>query len=91
MKNLNIARYSGFDCVAENKQPTIRAILKYIDQPSILVIQSQCEGKHFFLLRLIRKTCKKERVKLNENKASQVSDIPVNSFLHNVVKWPNMI
>ena len=48
VKNLTISRYSQLDSVAENiTEPTLRAILRYKDHPSILAITSQCEAKTF--------------------------------------------
>ena len=48
VKNLNISRYSEFDPVTENiADPTLKAIFKYKDHPSILAIQSHCEKETF--------------------------------------------
>ena len=78
VKNLNISRYCELDTVAANiTKPTLRAILKYKDHPSILAIQSQCRAKTFHFTEVETEGIKKEILKLNKNKASQVSDIPL--------------
>ena len=78
VNNLNISRYSEQDCVAENMtKPALGAILKYKDHPSILAIQSHCEAKTFRFTEVNVEDIKKEILKLNKNKASQVLDVPV--------------
>ena len=43
-----ISRYREFDSVTENiTDPTLKAIFKYKDHPSILAIQSNCEKETF--------------------------------------------
>ena len=50
VKNLNISRYSEFNPVTENiADPTVKAIFKYKDHPSIIAIQRNC-GKETFCL-----------------------------------------
>ena len=45
VKNLEINQYSNFDPVINHvKDPTLRAILKYKDHPSILEIQNNCKN-----------------------------------------------
>ena len=46
VKNIEINQYSNFDPVIKNvKDPTLRAILKYKDHPSILAIQNKCKNQ----------------------------------------------
>ena len=67
--------------IAENiTEQTLRAALKYKHHPSILAIQSQCEAKTLRFTEVNADDTKKEILKLNKNKASQVSDIPVKSY-----------
>ena len=57
VKDLNISRYSEFDPVTENiADPTLKAIFKYKDHPSILAIQGIVKKKHFVSQRLILNT-----------------------------------
>ena len=87
VKNLNISRYSEHDSVTENlTEPTLRAILKYKNHASILAIQSQREVTTFLITEVNAKDIKKEILKLNKNKASQISDIPVKVIKDNVDK-----
>ena len=45
VKNLEINQYSNFDPVINHvKDPTLRAILKYKDHPSILATQNNCKN-----------------------------------------------
>ena len=46
VKNLEINQYSNFDPIINNvKDPTLRAILKYKDHPSIVTIQDRCKSR----------------------------------------------
>ena len=46
VKHLEINQYSNFDLVINNvKNPTLRAILKYKDHPSILAVQNNCKNR----------------------------------------------
>ena len=54
VKKLEIHQYSNFDLVIYNvKHPTLRAILKYKDHPSILTIQSKCKNRIKFAFKEI--------------------------------------
>ena len=76
VKNLNISRYSEFDPVTENiADPTLKAIFKYKDHPSILAIQSNCEKETFSFSEVNIDNIKKDILKLDKNKSSQHSDI----------------
>ena len=81
----NISKYPELYSVPENMtEPTLRVILKCKDHPSILAIQNQCEVKTFCFTEVNAKDIKKEILKLNKNKASQVSDILVKVINNNV-------
>ena len=85
LKNLNISRYSEFDPVTENiADPTLKAIFKYKDHPSILAIQSHCEKETFCFSEVNNKDIKKDMLKLHKNKASQHSDIPIKIIKENL-------
>ena len=85
VKNLNISRYSEFDPVTENiADPTLKAIFKYKDHPSILAIQSHCEKETFRFSEVNIEDIKKDILKLDKNKASQHSDIPIKIIKENL-------
>ena len=78
VKNLNISRYSEFNPVTENTaDPTLKAIFKYKDHPSIRAIQSNCEKETFHFSEVNMEDIKKDILRLDKNKASQRSDIPI--------------
>ena len=84
-KNLNISRYSGFDPVTENiANPTLKAIFKYKDHPSILAIHSHCEKETFRFSEVNIEDIKKDILKLDKNKASQHPDIPIKIIKENL-------
>ena len=78
VKNLEINQYPNFDPVINNvKDPTLRAILKYKDHPSILAIQNICKNQiKFASEEMDLASIEKETHNLKINKASQSSDIP---------------
>ena len=82
VKNLNISRYSEFDPVTENT--TLKAIFKYKDHPSTLAIQSHCEKETFRFSEVNIEDIKKDILKLDKNKASQHSDIPIKIIKENL-------
>ena len=85
VKNLNILRYSEFDPVTENiADPTLKAIFKYKDHPRILAIQSNCEKEAFLFSDVNIEDIKKDILKLDKNKASQHSDIPIKIIKENL-------
>ena len=85
VKNLNISRYSEFDPVTENvADPTLKAIFKYKDHPSILAIQSHCEKETFYFSEANIEDIKKDILKLDKNNASQHSDIPIKIIKENL-------
>ena len=86
VKNLEINQYSNFDPVINNvKDPTLRAILKYKDHPSILAIQNNCKNRiKFAFEEMDLASIEKEIHNLKTNKASQSSDIPTKIIKKNV-------
>ena len=67
------------------KGPTLRAILKYKDHPSILAIQNNCKnGIKFAFEEIDLASIEKEIHNLKMNKASQSSDIPTKIIKENV-------
>ena len=85
VKNLNISRYREFDPVTENiTDPTLKAIFKYKDHPSILAIQSHCEKETFRFSEVNIEDIKKDILKLDKDKASQHSDIPIKIIKDNL-------
>ena len=49
IKNLKICQYSNFDPIAQNiEDPTLKAIVKYKNRPSILTIKAKYKGNNKF-------------------------------------------
>ena len=78
VKNLNISRYSEFDPVTENIADPPK------DHPSILAIQSHCEKETFRFPEVNIEDIKRVILKLDKNKASQHSDIPIKIIKENL-------
>ena len=71
VKNLNISRYSEFDLLTGNiADPTLKAIFKYKNHPSILVIQTNCEKETFCFSEVNIEDIKKNILRLDKNKDS---------------------
>ena len=83
VKNLKIPQYSNFDPIAQNiEDPTLKAIGKYKNHPSILTIQAKYKGRIIFFCR--SNYIEKEIFDLETKKASQISDIPPTIIKENV-------
>ena len=92
VKNLNISRYIEFDPVTENiTDPTLKAIFKYKAHPSILVIQSNCEKETFRFSKVNIEDIKKDILRLDKNKVSQHSDIPIKDIKENLDIFANFL
>ena len=77
VKNVKIPEYENLDRNFENvEDPVLRAILKY-NHPSITVIKEKAKNSVFSFYEVDKDKIKKEINRLNKNKASQKSDIPV--------------
>ena len=79
VKNLNIANYENCDSLAENiDDPTLKAIAKWRNHPSILAIASEYKNRANFSLNFVSKEDVLTEIKvLDVSKAIQESDIPV--------------
>ena len=83
--NLDISRYSEFDPVTESiADPTLKAIFKYKDHPSMLAIQSHYEKETFRFSEVNIEDIKKDILQLDKNKASQHSGIPIKIIKENL-------
>ena len=76
-QNLKISRYTNEEPIVSNiNDPTLKAILKYRNHPSITAIQNKCKIKDSFnFVEVDQQQIEKEILKLDANKASQSSDI----------------
>ena len=79
MKNLNIPNYEGCDPLSDNiEHPTLKAIVKWRNHPSILTITSEHENTPKFSFNFVSKEHVLEEIQmLDSSKAIQESDIPV--------------
>ena len=85
VQNLDISRYSNDEpLVSNNNYATLKAILKYRNHSSIIAIQSKCKDKgNFNFSEVDQKQIEKEILKLDVNKASQSSGIPIKGLKEN--------
>ena len=79
VKNLNISNYENCDSLAENiDDPTLKAIAKWRNHPSILAIASEYKNRASFFFNFVSKEYVLTEIKmLDVSKAIQESDIPV--------------
>ena len=87
VQNLNIARYTSEESFVDNiSDPTLKAILKYRNHPSIIAIRKKYKiSECFKFTEVDQKDIEKEILKLDVNKASQSSgDIPTKIVIENV-------
>ena len=79
VKNLNISNYENYDFLAENTDdPTLKAIAKWGNHPSILAIAPEYKYRAKFSFNLVSKEDVLTEIKiLDVSKAIQESDIPV--------------
>ena len=82
VQNFDISRYSnGEPLVSNTNDATLIAILKYRNHPSIIAFRSKCKDKdNFNFIEIDKKQIEKEILKLDVNKASQSSDIPIKAL-----------
>ena len=74
------------------KDPTLRAILKYKDHPSILAIQNNCKnGIKFAFEEIDLASIEKEIHNLKLNKTSQSSNIPTKIIKKNVNSFTKLL
>ena len=85
VKRLKIPEYENLDRNFENvEDPVLRAILKYKNHPSITVIKEKAKNSVFSFYEVDKDKIKKEINRLNKNKASQKSDIPIKIIHDNI-------
>ena len=93
VQNLDISRYSNDEALVSNtNDATLKAILKYRNHPSIIAIQNKCKDKgNFNFIEVDQKQIEKEILKLDVNKASQSSDIPIKVLKENSDIFSNFL
>ena len=85
VKNLKIPEYKNLNTNTENaKDPVFRAILKYKNHPSIIAIKEKSKNEKFSFHEVNNEKIEREIMRLNKNKASQKSDIPIRIIKNNV-------
>ena len=79
VQNLDISRYSNDEPLVSNtNDATLKAILEYRNHPSIITIRNKCKDKcNFNFIEVDQKQIEKNVLKVDVNKASQSSDIPI--------------
>ena len=84
VKKLKIPEYENLNSNIENiKDPVFRAILKYKNHPSIIAINEKSKNAKFSFHEVNNEKIAKEIRRLNKNKASQKSDIPIRIMKEN--------
>ena len=92
VRNLNISRWIEFDFVTENiADLNLKAIFKYKDPPSILALHSNCEKETFRSSEVNIEDIKNYTLKLDKNKTSQHSDIPIKIIKEKLDIFPNFL
>ena len=85
VKNVKIPEYENLNQNFENvEDPVLREILNYKNHPSITVIKEKLKNSVFSFYEVNKDKIKKESNRLNKNKASQKSDIPIKIIHDNV-------
>ena len=84
VSNLNIPEYSGINILAERiSHPTLKAILKYKNHPSIVAINNLKKNYNFYFSVVSEEDVLKEIKKLNPRKSTQSTDIPIKLLKEN--------
>ena len=93
VQNLDISRYSNDEPLVSNtNDATLKAILKYRNHPSIIAIQNKCKDKGSFnFIEVDQKQIETEILKLDVNKISQSSDIPIKVLKENTDIFSNFL
>ena len=93
VQNLDISRYSNNELLVINtNDATLKAILKYGNHPSIIVILNKCKDNGSFnFIEVDQKQIEKEILKLDVNKASQSSYIPIKILKENTDIFINFL
>ena len=84
VKNLKIPRFSNTNPLAERlSDPTLKAILKYKNHPSIVAIRNANNNSHFHFNEVSVEEVYKEIRKLSPRKSAQSTDIPIRVLKEN--------
>ena len=84
VSNLNIPEYCGINILAERiSHPTLKAILKYKNHPSIVAINNLKKNFNFHFSVVSEEDFLKEIKKLNPRKTTQSTDIPIKLLKEN--------
>ena len=84
VNNLNIPEYSGINILAERiSHPTLKAILKYKNHPSIVIINNLKMNFNFYFSVVSEEDFLKEIKKLNPRKSTQSTDISIKLLKEN--------
>ena len=84
VKNLKIPRFSNTNPLAERlNNPTLKAILKYKNHPSIVAIRNANDNSHFHFNEVSVEEVYKEIRKLIPRKSAQSTDIPIRVLKEN--------
>ena len=84
VSNLNIPAYSGINILAERiSHPTLKAILKYKNHPSIVAINNLKKNYNFYFSVVSEEDVLKEIKKLNPRKSTQSTDISIKLLKEN--------
>ena len=78
--------------VSNTNDATLKAILRYRNHPSVIVIQNKCKDKDSFnFIEVSQQQIEKEILKLDVNKASQSFDIPIKVVKENTDFFSNFL
>ena len=84
VKNLKIPRFINTNPLTERlTDPTVKAILKYKNHPSIVAIGNANIDSHFHLNEVSVEEVYKEIIKLSPRKSAQSTDIPIRVRMEN--------
>ena len=84
VRNLKISRFSNTNPLAERlSDPTLKAILKYKNHPSIVAIRNANDNSHFHFNEVSVEEVYKEIRKLIPRKSAQSTDIPIRVLKEN--------
>ena len=84
VKNLKIPRFSKTNPLAERlSDPTLKAILKYKNHPSIVAIRNANNNSHFHFNEVSAEEVYKEIRKSSPCKSAQSTDIPIRVLKEN--------
>ena len=84
VKNLKIPRFSDTNALTERlSDPTLKAMLKYKNHPSIVAIRNTNNNSHFHFNEVSVEEVYKEIRKLSPRKSAQSTDIPIRVLKEN--------